>query len=192
MLFPSLLRGKNMPAIKAFNTCMTPFWLQHQAELYHFLLAKTADPDKAADLMQELFLKARANAETFCEMDYPLSWLYRAARNLLIDEHRLGKTFVEIPAELTREDSGDEPVSLLAPCLPETLQALPADTAWLIEQCDISRRPQQEIADELNLTLSALKSRLLRARLSLKEKLVELCGIEADETSPVCCHKKMH
>ncbi len=181
-----------MPDINTFNRCMTPFWRQHQAELYHFLLAKTADPDKAADLLQELFLKARANAGTFCEMDYPLAWLYRAARNLLIDEHRLGKTFVEVPESLIQESSLAEPVSSLAQCLPETLQSLPAGEAWLIEQCDIHRRPQQDIADELNLTLSALKSRLLRARSSLKQKLVELCDIEADEHSPVCCHKKMH
>ncbi|ATF92359.1 RNA polymerase sigma factor sigM [Cedecea neteri] len=181
-----------MPDITAFNSCMTPFWRQHQAELYHFLLAKTADPDKAADLLQELFLKARANAETFCEMDYPLAWLYRAARNLLIDKHRLDKAFVEVPESLIHQPPQAEPVASLARCLPETLQSLPVDEAWLIEQCDIYRRPQKEVADELSLTLSALKSRLLRARSSLRQKLVELCDVEADEHSPVCCHKKMH
>ncbi|SMG11933.1 sigma-70 family RNA polymerase sigma factor [Cedecea sp. NFIX57] len=181
-----------MPDINTFNHCMASFWPQHQAGLYHFLLAKTADPDIAADLLQELFLKARANAGTFCEMDYPLAWLYRAARNLLIDEHRQAKTFVEVPESLIPELSLAEPVSSLAQCLPETLQSLPAGEAWLIEQCDIYRRPQQDVADELKLTLSALKSRLLRARSSLKQKLIDLCEIEADEHSPVCCHKKMH
>ena len=81
---------------------------------------------------------------------------------------------------------------MLGICLPETLQALPEDERWLIEESDLNRRPQQSLADELGITLTAFKSRLLRARKHLKETMTELCQIEADDTSPVCCHKKMN
>ncbi|EBB3222481.1 RNA polymerase subunit sigma-70, partial [Salmonella enterica] len=63
---------------------------------------------------------------------------------------------------------------------------------WLIEESDLNRRPQQSLADELGITLTAFKSRLLRARKHLKETMTELCQIEVDDTSTVCCHKKMN
>lgn len=181
-----------MSVIKEFNACMTTFWHQHQAELYHFLLARTANPDQAADMMQELFLKARATPDTFCDMAHPLAWLYRAARNMLIDQHRLKKEFTGLTDDMPQSRSDTDPVAQLERCLPETLQAMPEDEAWLIEQCDIFGRPQQQLADELNITLAALKSRLLRARTRLREKLIELCEIEPDGGSAVCCHKNMN
>jgi RNA polymerase sigma-70 factor (ECF subfamily) len=66
-------------------------------------------------------------------------------------------------------DAFHEAVSTLEICLPETLQALPDDERWLIEESDLNRRPQQRLADELGITLTAFKSRLLRARKAPEE-----------------------
>lgn len=85
-----------MSDITAFNNCMSVFWRQHEAELSRFLTSKTGDSEKAADLLQELFLRARAHSDSFCEMENPRAWLYRAARNLLIDEYRTTREFVEL------------------------------------------------------------------------------------------------
>ncbi len=85
-----------MSDVMAFNSCMAVFWRQHEAELSRFLVSKTGDVEKAADLLQELFLRARAHVDSFCEMENPKAWLYRAARNLLIDEYRIAREFVEL------------------------------------------------------------------------------------------------
>jgi RNA polymerase sigma-70 factor (ECF subfamily) len=119
------------------------------------------------------------------------AWLYRAARNLLIDEYRTTREFVELEEDAPLTDASPDAISTLDICLPETLQALPEDERW-IEESDLNRRPQQSLADELGITLTAFKSRLLRARKHLKETMTELCQIEADDTSSVCCHKKMN
>lgn len=181
-----------MSDVTAFNNCMSVFWRQHEAELFRFLTSKTGDSDKAADLLQELFLRARAHSDNFCEMENPRAWLYRAARNLLIDEYRTTKEFVELEDDALQSDESSAAISTLDICLPETLQALPEDERWLIEESDLNQRPQQVLADELGISLTAFKSRLLRARKHLKEAMTELCQIEADDTSPVCCHKKMN
>ena len=181
-----------MSDVTAFNNCMSVFWRQHEAELSRFLTSKTGNSEKAADLLQELFLRARAHSDSFCEMENPRAWLYRAARNLLIDEYRTTRDFVELEEDAPLTDASPEAISTLGICLPETLQALPEDERWLIEESDLNRRPQQSLADELGITLTAFKSRLLRARKHLKEAMTELCQIEADDTSSVCCHKKMN
>lgn len=181
-----------MSDVMAFNSCMAVFWRQHEAELSRFLASKTGDVEKAADLLQELFLRARAHADSFCEMENPKAWLYRAARNLLIDEYRIAREFVGLEEDILLSDVTPDAIPTLDICLPETLQSLPEDERWLIEESDLNRRPQQGLAEELGISLTAFKSRLLRARKHLKELMTELCRIEADETSLVCCHKKMN
>lgn len=60
-----------MSDVTAFNNCINVFWRQHEAELSRFLTSKTGDSEKAADLLQELFLRARAHSDSFCEMENP-------------------------------------------------------------------------------------------------------------------------
>lgn len=140
-----------MNDVTAFNNCMNVFWRQHEAELSRFLTSKTGDREKAADLLQELFLRARVHSDSFCEMENPRAWLYRAARNLLIDEYRNTREFVELEEEVHLPDVSPDAISTLDICLPETLQALPEDERWLIEESDLNRRPQQSLANELGI-----------------------------------------
>lgn len=181
-----------MSDITAFNNCMNVFWRQHAAGLFRFLTSKTGDSENAADLLQELFLRARAHSDSFCEMENPRAWLYRAARNLLTDQYRTTREFVGLEDALLLPDESPDAISMLDICLPETLQALPEDERWLIEESCLNQRPQRCLAGELGISLTAFKSRLLRARKHLKETMTARCQIEADDTSCVCCHKKMN
>ncbi|EHE3378646.1 RNA polymerase subunit sigma-70, partial [Salmonella enterica subsp. enterica serovar Infantis] len=126
-----------MSDVTAFNNCINVFWRQHEAELSRFLTSKTGDSEKAADLLQELFLRARAHSDSFCEMENPRAWLYRAARNLLIDGYRTTREFVELEEDTPLTDASSDVISTLDICLPETLQALPEDERWLIEESDL-------------------------------------------------------
>ena len=98
-----------MSDVTAFNNCISVFWQQHEAELSRFLASRTGDREQAADLLQEVFLRARACADRFCEMENPRAWLYRTARNLLTDEYRAARDVVvledEIPTGISRGDS---------------------------------------------------------------------------------------
>lgn len=57
-----------MSDVTAFNNCINVFWRQHEAELSRFLTSKTGDSEKAADLLQELFLRARAHSGTVAKL----------------------------------------------------------------------------------------------------------------------------
>ncbi len=81
-------------------------------------------------------------------MENPRAWLYRAARNLLIDEYRTTREFVDLEDDAPLTDPSTDAISTLDICLPETLQALPEDERWLIEESDLNRRPQQSLADD--------------------------------------------
>ena len=78
-----------MSDVKAFNNCMSVFWRQHEAEFSRFLTSKTGDSEKAADLLQELFLRARAHSDSFCEMENPRAWLSSRGHGSLITAWQL-------------------------------------------------------------------------------------------------------
>ncbi|GKX49844.1 sigma-70 family RNA polymerase sigma factor [Budvicia aquatica] len=175
--------------IEQFNRCMTTFWRQHEQELYLFFLGRLSDSEQAKDYLQDLFLKARIIADSFCSMDNPRAWLFKAARNMLIDNWRKNREFTELSEELPVLDSDTQPIEKLTTCLPQTLQKLSEQDQYIIQACDIEGFPQLMIAEQMGLTLPAFKSRLLRARLKLKEIMLSECQIEfADDTS-ICCHK---
>ncbi len=173
------------------NACMTGVWESLKTELYRFLLAQIGDRDRAEDLLQDVFLQAHAHADSFCSIENPRAWLYRTARNRLIDTYRTAKDFTELVDETLQEAHHIDALQTLSVCLPETLQALDAEERFLLEECDLRQRPQQEVAKELMISLTALKSRLLRARSRLKSKMMELCDIESNEATSVCCHRNM-
>lgn len=99
-----------MSDIPAFNRCMSVFWRQHEGEFSRFLISKTGDSEKAADLLQDLFLRARAHSDIFCEMENPRAWLYRVARNLLIDEYRTTREFVELEEDALLTDASPDAI----------------------------------------------------------------------------------
>ncbi|MBH1930318.1 sigma-70 family RNA polymerase sigma factor [Serratia rubidaea] len=170
---------------------MTPFWIQHQAELYRFLHTRTGDDDLAADLLQELFLKARAAADHFCQMHNPRAWLYTCARNLLLDIHKSAKPLLPLDESMPAPEENPTAITQLAACLPEVLQQLSEEERELIELCDIHQRSQKQVAADKALSLTAVKSRLLRARRRLKQQMIATCTVEFDESAHICCYKKI-
>ncbi len=72
--------------------------------IYRFILLKVSQREEAEDLTHQVFLKAWQNISGFTEKGFPLSsWLYRIARNLVIDYYRKTKPVVSIDEELILE-----------------------------------------------------------------------------------------
>ena len=57
--------------------------------IYNFLASRTSDPLDAEDLTGEVFLRAWRSLKNYRQKGYPFSaYLFRIARNLLIDHYR--------------------------------------------------------------------------------------------------------
>ena len=62
---------------------------RHKQGIYRYIYCRVSDVHLAEDLMQEVFLKAVAAVDSFDFRGISLSaWLYRIARNLVIDHYR--------------------------------------------------------------------------------------------------------
>ena len=167
--------------------CLMQAWDKHEAELRAWLAGKLGNRQDAEDMLQNLFLKAIRQQQTFCELENARAWLFRVARNALADHLRLRKDQVELPDEIIAKTEIPAPVASLAQCLPRTLAELSEDDREVITYCDLEGMTQEDYAKLKGISLPGVKSRIQRARKRLHEHLSEACQVRFDETGNVCC-----
>ena len=164
-----------------------------------FRMAKqiTQNDDDAEDVLQETFLKAYTHLDNFQGNSKFYTWLVRIAVNEALMKLRKRRSDKTVPLDEPIDTGEDEMVreiavwdenpedsysrEELAHILDEAIQSLkPAyRTVFLLR--DIEEMSIEETAEVLNLSISAVKSRLLRARLQLREKLTRLFKKKGDD-----------
>ena len=173
--------------------CVSAAWQAHEAELLRYLRHRLSDTDTASDVLQDVFVKAMRHGQGFCTLDNPRAWLFQVARNTLIDRARTAHPVEPLPCgdEEPAAPQEDTPpaVDALASCLSRTMAELSADDAEILRACDLDGMPQRAFAEAHGLTLPATKSRLLRARQRLRDRLTTVCRVNFDsEDGRVCGH----
>lgn len=167
--------------------CITAAWDLHEQELRLFLYGKIKDTGVAEDLLQDVFVKALAKREDFCELENSRAWLFKVTKNRLIDYHRTHKSHEEVDDQQAEEKDIKAPVVHLSKCLPTALKDLDDEDKDIIQACDLDGMKQADYAKQHNLSLVAAKSRIQRARKRLKIALHDACKIVLDDQGNVCC-----
>lgn len=168
--------------------CVLSAWRDHERELLAFLVRRSRSHDEAEDVLQEVFAKALTHGRDFCSLDNPRAWLFRVARNSLVDRARLARPTVDLTDTLVQPIDEQPAVEALAECLPLALLGLSDEDRDVITKCDFDGMGQKDYADQRGISLAAAKSRLLRARQRLRVHLVEKCQVSFDDAGRVCCH----
>jgi RNA polymerase sigma-70 factor (ECF subfamily) len=164
-----------------------------------FRLAKhiTQNQEDAEDVLQEVFLKAYTHLGGFEGNSKFYTWLVRIAVNESLMKLRKRKTDKEISLdepvvageeEVTREiavwDGTPEDrfsQTELRRILDEAVQTLAPIYRAVFLLRDVDELSTEETAETLGLTVPAVKSRLLRARLQLREKLTRVFRRKGDD-----------
>jgi RNA polymerase sigma-70 factor, ECF subfamily len=153
---------------------------RHQDRLYRYGLGMAGDPDVAADLVQDSFVKAYVSLATCRDPDRFGAWVFRIARNRCADylkEHRRRDVPLDLaprlPAAADRPDR-DLDRGELRRAMEEALAGLPEAQreAFLLKH--VEGLGYEEIAELLGVGVSALKMRVARARESLRAALEEI------------------
>jgi RNA polymerase sigma-70 factor (ECF subfamily) len=166
--------------------CITQAWQNHESELRAFLQSRIHDVPQAEDLLQDVFIKALAEGGKFCDLENARAWLFRVAKNQLIDFQRTRKEYDEI-SDKAVENNEKPPVANLATCLPVALGKMNAEDQEIIQRCDLDGMNQSDYAELKELSLTGAKSRIQRARKRLKDELRISCRIIFDDEGNVCC-----
>ncbi|MGL4206599.1 MAG: sigma-70 family RNA polymerase sigma factor [Aeromonadaceae bacterium] len=173
---------------RSIPPCLLRAWQQHEPELRGWFSYRLRDKERVADALQELFLKAMTQGSRFCTIADPRAWLFEVARHHLVDLQRKHKEWLPLPDDLHHEEPALAVVDELTGCLPRVLSELSEADRRILSCCDIEGMTQQAFATAQGITLAAAKSRLLRARIRLKEQLTHSCQVRLDAEGKVCCY----
>jgi RNA polymerase sigma-70 factor, ECF subfamily len=158
----------------------------------------THNEEDAQDVVQDAFLKAYQNLEQFQENSKFYTWLVRIAVNEALMKLRKRRTdrTVSLDEDVETEegsmprevaDWSPNPEQLygqseLGDILKKTVQGLPPGFRTVFVLRDVEGLSTEETAEMLNLSVPAVKSRLLRARLQLRERLARYFKSKRDGT----------
>lgn len=177
--------------LQAF-ACVSSAWQAHEGELLGYLRHRLSDADAADDVLQDVFVKAMRHGQGFCTLDNPRAWLFQVARNALIDRARTAHPTEPLPEgpeePIAAPQETVEPVDALAGCLVRSLSELSEDDAAILRACDLEGQTQRDFAETLGLSLPATKSRLLRARQRLRDRLTTACQVRFEADGSVAGH----
>ena len=179
------------------NRTTEDIWNEFSERLKAFILSRVADPDAADDILQDVFVKLHTRIDTLRDGDRLAPWLYRIARNTLVDYYRAGRSSVPLPETLAVEDEPPESdaEARVAASLTGMVESLPDKYRQAIVLTELEGLTQQEMAARLGLSLSGAKSRVQRGRDMLRNSLLDCCHFEFDRRGnvidytprPDCC-----
>jgi RNA polymerase sigma-70 factor, ECF subfamily len=160
---------------------------RYDRNVFRIALHITQNREDAEDVVQDAFLKAYENLEQFQGQSKFYTWLVRIAVNeaLMKLRRRRPERMVSLDQEVqTEEDSMPREVADWSPnpeqlynqaelrdILGKTIQGLPPSFRTVFVLRDVEGLSTEETAQALELSVPAVKSRLLRARLQLRERL---------------------
>ena len=169
------------------NSAFEQLLLAHQKKVYNLCLRMAANPDDALDLSQEAFIKAwRALGQYQFEASFS-TWLFRLTSNVCIDFLRQKKRRQETSLTENYDDSDEGAELSLPDCTPlpeqqaitnetkielaRAMGQLAPDHCEILQLRVVEDLPYEQIADILGVRVGTVKSRLARARLSLRKIL---------------------
>ena len=179
----TLIRAAQRGDLEAFNELV----LQYQDFLFRIAVNILGEEDAAADATQQAILSAFRNLQTFRGGSLR-SWLSRITVNACYDELRRSARTKTVPLQISGDDDEEmDPASWLADPNPSpeeqaetsdlvdaiqiSLGALPEHYRLAVQLVDVEGLSYDEAASALDLPVGTLKSRLARARNSLRVSL---------------------
>ena len=82
-------------AVRGESSAFGLLYDHYQPKIYRFIVVKVARREEAEDLTHQVFLSAWQSIGSYKDVGYPFSsWLYRIARNQVIDHYRTRKVSV--------------------------------------------------------------------------------------------------
>ena len=162
---------------------------RHHTEIYAYLLRMLREPELAADLTQDAFIKAYRNYETLEKPENARAWLYQIAHRVALDEIRRRKIIRFMP--WSGESPGAAPSAErlvmdahLSGDMQRALARIPERQRAALLLAELHDLTGLELAAALGVSHVAARALLTRARESLRQALASERAAEATAVTP--------
>jgi RNA polymerase sigma-70 factor (ECF subfamily) len=170
---------------------------RYEGKIFRLAQHITQNREDAEDVLQETFLKAYEHLDQFKGDSKFYTWIVRIAVNQALMKLRRRKTDKSVSLDETI-DTGEDTITReiaawdedpeqrfsrdeLGEILDTAVESLEPPYRSVFVLRDIEELSTEETAEALNLSVPAVKSRLLRARLQLREKLTRYFKRKGDD-----------
>ncbi|MFC1794672.1 RNA polymerase sigma factor [Planctomycetota bacterium] len=173
-------------------------------------LERMVGKSETEDLTQEVFMKVNRGLKGFEGKSSLATWIYRLATNAALDKLH-SRPFRENKRKISLNNIEDEPEAEdkeistqekelsaereairneMNECIREFVDKLPVNYRTVIILSELKDLKNQEIAEVLDISLDAVKIRLHRARIKLKEEFEAGCDFYYNQDSELSCDRK--
>jgi RNA polymerase sigma-70 factor (ECF subfamily) len=154
---------------------------RHRNHVWGVCLGFFGNSQDAEDIAQDVFFAAYRKLGQFRGEASFRTWLHRIAANLCKNEIRRRSRRIktadvgfEIAAEVPSTGEDAEVLAIrsgAAARLDAALASLRSEDRAILQRVDIEEEPYKEVATELGLSMGAVKMRVMRARLALRDAI---------------------
>jgi RNA polymerase sigma-70 factor, ECF subfamily len=173
---------------------------RHQAQVYRFGMRMCRDPGDAEDVLQDTLLAMARGIPDFRGASSISTWLFTIARRFCIKKRRKSKFAPREERSLDTDvaleaagvaDPARSPEDALASkqveqALERAIGDLPPSSREVLVLRDVEGLTAPQVAEVLGTSVPAVKSRLHRARQSVRAQLAPLLGIPDEPRAPTC------
>lgn len=165
-----------------------------RAHLKAFIARRVESPEVADDLTQDVLIRLLTHNDG--RVENPTAWLYRVARNVIIDHYRSrgsrrqGRLDADdlALAGAAEDPFADDPQAAqreLAGCLRPLVDQLAEPYRSAVSAVDLGGRTHTDVAQAVGLSTSGMKSRVQRGRRQLRQLLTDCCRVHASPTGSI-------
>ncbi len=156
-------------------------WRSYYSDIRNFIMSKVKDDQIVDDLIQETFAKVHLNRGKLRDDTKIKSWLFAIARNTIYDFFKENKYCNTPIVEKISEETETENTHTEKDCLPGLINNLPKKYGEALFLSDIVGMKQKQIAQQLDLPLSTVKSQVQRARKLIIHGYMKCCNYTLNE-----------
>jgi RNA polymerase sigma-70 factor (ECF subfamily) len=174
-------------------------WQELSGNLRAFIGRRVRNQADVDDLVQRVLLQIVTGLGSLREVERLHAWMYRIARNAIVDyyrssavrrEHAAGDTLElaaanEAVAATHVEDDERGALRELAACLRPMMRQLPPAYQDAIRMAELEGVTQVEAARIAGVSVSGMKSRVQRARQQLRAIVEKCCRVDLDRRGSI-------
>jgi RNA polymerase sigma-70 factor (ECF subfamily) len=145
----------------------------HYSVLYRYAFRLAGGQEDASDLVQETFLKAQAQLAQLRDSSRARSWLFTILRNCYLQRLRSNKNHREVTLDdaMMVSTNPSPPSEISSAELQKALSELPESFRTPVILFFFEEFSYRDIAEQLDLPMGTVMSRLARAKAYLRRRL---------------------
>jgi RNA polymerase sigma-70 factor, ECF subfamily len=176
-------------------------WEELYRNLRGFVGRRVNNPADVDDLVQAVMVRLLKGLETLRDSERLHPWVYRTARNVIIDHYRAvasrreitatddGRRDDDVSSQPITEENEDAALQELASCLAPMVRQLDPSYQEAVTLTELAGVTQAEAAKRAGISFSGMKSRVQPARKRLKTVIEECCRIQLDRRGGIIAYE---